>query len=165
MTKAVYPGTFDPVHYGHLDIATRAAEVFDQLVISVYDRPMKSLLFSAEERCQMMREAVQGLDNVEICKYSGLTVDHVQAVGATVIVRGLRVISDFELEYQMALTNRILDPEFETVFFMPSREYTYLSSSVAKEIAGFGGDVSPFVPPGVERRLREKLISTSIPAQ
>jgi len=157
MTKAVYPGTFDPVHYGHLDIATRAAAVFDKLVISVYDRPMKSLLFSAEERCQMMRETVRGLDNVEICKYSGLTVDHVQAVRATVIVRGLRVISDFELEYQMALTNKKLAPNIETICLMTSLKHAFLSSSTLKEVAMSGGCVEQMAPPHVVEALERKF--------
>lgn len=157
MTKAVYPGTFDPVHYGHLDIATRAAQVFEHLVIAVYDRPIKSLLFSAEERCEMMRQSVQSLTNVEVCTYSGLTVDYVQALGATVIVRGLRVISDFELEYQMALTNKKLAPKIETICLMTSLKHAFLSSSTLKEVAMAGGCVEEMAPPHVVEALKRKF--------
>ncbi|MBC7223777.1 MAG: pantetheine-phosphate adenylyltransferase [Anaerolineae bacterium] len=157
MTVAVYPGTFDPVHYGHLDIATRAAKIFDRLIISVYDRPLKTLLFTAEERLQLMREAVKDLPNVEVCTYSGLTVDHVKAVGGTVIVRGLRVISDFELEYQMALTNKKLAPEVETICLMTSLKYAFVSSSTLKEVALAGGCVDEMAPPHVARALQRKF--------
>ncbi|NLE75500.1 MAG: pantetheine-phosphate adenylyltransferase [Chloroflexi bacterium] len=157
MTVALYPGSFDPVHYGHLDIATRAAHVFDELIIGVYDRPLKSLIFSADERCQMMRETVGHLPNVRVGRYSGLTVDHARAIGAAVIVRGLRVISDFELEYQMALTNKKLHPEIETVCLMTNLEHAFLSASTVKEIAMVGGCVDQMVPPHVARALSARF--------
>ena len=157
MTIALYPGTFDPVHCGHVNIVTRAAHIFDRLVIAVYDRPMKNLLFSAEERRQMMQEAIQNSSNVRIATYSGLTVDYARSVGASVIVRGLRVISDFELEYQMALTNRKLAPDMDTVCLMTSLQYAFLSSSTVKEVAMVGGCVNKMVPAHVEAALKRKF--------
>lgn len=153
MGIAVYPGTFDPVHYGHIDIAKRAAEIFDKVVVGVYERPQKSLMFSLEERLAMVREALQGITNISVMPYSGLTVDFVRQQKASVIVRGLRVISDFELEYQMALTTRKLAPEVDMVCLMTSLEYAFISSTIVKEVALAGGSVSTFVPPHVERAL------------
>ena len=159
MTTAIYPGTFDPVHHGHVDIARRAAAMVDRLVIAVYSRPIKALLFPTEVRVAMVKEAVAELENVEVEGYSGLTVDYATRVGADVIVRGLRVISDFELEYQMALTNRKLAPHIDMVCLMTSLEYAFLSSSIVKEVAMAGGCVEQMVPPHVmdalESRLRE----------
>jgi len=152
---AVYPGTFDPVHYGHIDIAKRAAELFDKLIVGVYDRPQKRVMFPTEVRVAMAREALADVANIEVESYSGLTVDFMRRHGAQVMVRGLRVISDFELEYQMALTNRRLAPEIDTVCLMTSLEYAFISSSIVKEIALAGGSVSQFVPPHVERALLE----------
>lgn len=156
MTIAVYPGTFDPVHYGHVDIATRAASVFDHLIIAVYNRPLKYILFTTEERLALMREALKGIPKIEIDSYGGLTVDYVRRKGATVIVRGLRVTYDFELEYQMALANRKLAPDIETICLMTSLEHAFLSSSNVKEIVMNGGCVDKMVPPHVAVALREK---------
>lgn len=155
MTTAVYPGTFDPVHYGHIDIARRAAAIVDRLVIAVYSRPLKALLFPTEARVAMMKEAVADLDNVQVEGYSGLTVDYATRVGAEFIVRGLRVISDFELEYQMALTNRKLASHIDMVCLMTSHEYAFLSSSIVKEVAMAGGCVEQMVPPESCVRWRE----------
>ena len=159
---AIYPGTFDPIHLGHVDIATRAAGIFDELVVAVYDRPAKSLLFTVEERVALAHQALAGLPNVRVAPYGGLTVEFARQVGAQAIVRGLRVISDFELEYQMALTNRQLAPEIEFVCLMTRQAHAFLSSSIVKEIALLRGDVSGVVPPHVaaaletKRREREK---------
>jgi pantetheine-phosphate adenylyltransferase len=156
-TIAVYPGTFDPVHYGHIDIAQRAASIFDQLIVAIYDRPLKNLLFSAEERLRLIEEAMRGLDHIEVETYSGLTVDYVRSRGAQVIVRGLRVVHDFELEYQMALTNKKLAPGIESVCLMTSLEHAFVSSSLLKEVAMAGGDVTAMAPPHVVAALYSKL--------
>ncbi len=157
MPSAVYPGTFDPVHLGHVDIAGRAAELFDRLVIAVYDRPMKNLLFPADKRVEMVTRAVSHLPNVSVCRYSGLTVDLVRSLGASVIVRGLRIVKDFELEYQMALANRRLAPDVETLCLMTSLEYAFLSSTIVREIAVEGGSVEDLVPAHVSEELRRFL--------
>jgi pantetheine-phosphate adenylyltransferase len=157
LTTAVYPGTFDPVHYGHIDVAKRAAGIFDELVVGVYETPQKNLLFSVEERLAMMRDALQGVPHIRVVAYGGLTVDFVRQQRATVIVRGLRVISDFELEYQMALTTRKLAPDVDMVCLMTSLEYAFISSTIVKEVALAGGLVSEFVPPNVDRALRVRL--------
>jgi len=157
LTVAVYPGTFDPVHYGHIDVARRAAEIFERVIVAVYDRPDKGLLFSTDERLDLARRALKDLPKVEVCCYGGLTVDFVRSQGAGVIVRGLRVVSDFEMEYQMALTTRKLAPEVDVVCLMTSLEYAFVSSSIVKEIAHVGGPVSQFVPPHVEEALRARL--------
>jgi len=157
MNTAIYPGSFDPVTNGHVDIATRGAAMFDHLIIAVYGRPMKNLLFSTAERIEMAREAVKGLANVTVESYNGLTVNFARSVGARVIVRGLRALSDFEFEFQMALTNRKLAPEIETVCLITRQEYTFLSSSVTKEIAMVGGCVDQMVPAHVAAALQEKF--------
>lgn len=157
MPIAVYPGTFDPVHLGHVDIASRAAALFDRLYVAVYDRPMKSLLFPTAKRVEMMARALAHLPNVSVCSYSGLTVDLVRSVGGRVIVRGLRVTRDFELEYQMALTNRQLAPDIDTMCLMTSLEYAFLSSTIVRELAIVGGSVSELVPPHVDAELRQAL--------
>ena len=159
---AIYPGTFDPIHLGHVDIATRAASIFDELVVAVYDRPAKRLMFTIEERVALAHQAMTGLEGVRVVPYGGLTVEFARQVGAQTVVRGLRVISDFELEYQMALTNRQLAPEIEFVCLMTRQAHAFLSSSIVKEIALLQGDVSEMVPPHVaaaleaKRREREK---------
>jgi len=155
--KAVFPGTFDPIHYGHLDIARRAARLFDQLIIAVYDRPLKSLIFSPQERIMMARQAVANEPNITVVGYSGLTVEFSQQINAQVIVRGLRVFSDFEYEFRMALANHRLVPEIEVVSLITSEEHTFLSSSTVREIASLGGDVSSMVPPHVEHFLHHRF--------
>jgi pantetheine-phosphate adenylyltransferase len=157
LTIAVYPGTFDPVHYGHIDIARRAADLFDRVIVAVYDRPQKALMFSTAERLAMLSQAVGDIPNAKADSYSGLTVDFVLSQGADVIVRGLRVISDFELEYQMALTNRKLAPQVDVVCLMTSLEHAFLSSSIVKEIALAGGSVAQFVPSHVERSMSRRV--------
>jgi len=155
----MYPGTFDPITNGHVDIATRAASLFDHLVVAVYDRPLKNLLFSTSERVAMAQEALEELSNVTVKSYSGLTVSFARSMGARVIVRGLRVLSDFELEFQMALTNLKLAPEIETICLMTRGENAFLSSSIAKEVAMEGGCVDEMVPRHVAEALKEKFHS------
>ena len=155
--KAIFPGTFDPIHYGHLDIARRAARLFDELIIAVYDRPLKSLIFSPDERLEMARQAVIDEPNITVVGYRGLTVTFSQKIKAQVIVRGLRVFSDFEYEFRMALANHRLAPEIEVVSLITSEEHTFLSSSTVREIASLGGDVSSMVPPHVEQSLRQRF--------
>lgn len=157
MPKAIYPGTFDPVHSGHIDIATRAAGLFDHLTVAIYDRPLKNLLFSTQERSAMLQHALDHIPNISIETYSQLTVEFAREVGAQVIVRGLRVISDFELEFQMALTNKKLAPGIEFVCLMTSQEYAFLSASTVKEIAMLGGCVDGMVPPHVAEHLKAKF--------
>jgi pantetheine-phosphate adenylyltransferase len=157
MTTAVYPGTFDPVHYGHIDIAKRAATIFEHVIIAVYDRPLKNLLFTPEERLAMMSEALNGVPNIELDTYGGLTVEYLRLRGAQVIVRGLRVTYDFELEYQMALTNKKLASEIETVCLVTNLNYAFLSSSIVKEVAIAGGCVDQMVPPKVAVALVDRL--------
>lgn len=159
MTTAVYPGTFDPIHNGHIDIARRAADIFDKVVVGVYDRPQKNLMFSVSDRVAMATEALAGCDNIAVSRYHGLTVDFCRQVGAHVIVRGLRVISDFELEYQMALMTRKLDPGVDMVCLMTTLESAFISSSIVKDVARAGGPVSQFVPAHVEAALRVCLAS------
>jgi len=157
MTVAVYPGTFDPVHYGHIDIATRASAMFERLVVGVYDRPMKDLLFSTEERVALAGRALGHLPNVTVVSYSGLTVAFTRQQGASVMVRGLRVTYDFELEYQMALTNKSLASEVETVLLVTGLQYAFVSSSIVKEVALAGGCVDKMVPDFVQASMEEKL--------
>jgi pantetheine-phosphate adenylyltransferase len=159
LSVAVYPGTFDPVHYGHIDIARRAAKVFDKVVVGIYDRPQKNLMFSLDERLGMLRDVLGDVSNIQVRGYSGLTVDFARQQGAHVIVRGLRVISDFELEYQMALTNRKLAPDVDVLCLMTSLEYAFISSSIVKEIALAGGSVAQLVPANVAEALLERLAS------
>lgn len=161
MIVALYAGTFDPVTNGHVDVIRRAAALFDRVIVGVSVNPRKAPHFSTEERVEMLREACEGFRNVTIEVVPGLVVEHARASGAGVIVRGLRAVSDFEFELQMASTNRALAPEIETVFFTPAPEYHYLSSSTVCDIARFGGDVSSFVPAGVERRLTQRLGANS----
>lgn len=153
MKLAIYPGSFDPITNGHVDVATRAANIFDRVILAVYDAPPKRLSFTTDERVQMAAEALKHLPNVSVSSYTGLTVQFARAAGAKFIVRGLRVISDFELEHQMALTNRELAGEIETVCLMTRREYAFLSASIVKEIAKLGGSVDSFVPAHVAQAL------------
>jgi pantetheine-phosphate adenylyltransferase len=156
LKTGLYAGTFDPVTNGHLDILTRSLVVFDKVIVAVAESTPKDTLFSVEERVEMLKIAASGLAGVEVIPFSGLLVRMAREKGAIAVIRGLRVISDFEYEFQMALMNRRLDRELETVFLMPSEEYTYINSSLVKEIASAGGDVSLFVPPVVGGKLREK---------
>ena len=155
MRIAVYPGTFDPVTNGHLDLAERARRHFDRLIVAILRNEDKRPLFDTEERAAMIREAVGSWDNVEVDSFDGLLVDYADTVGATVIIRGIRAISDFEYEFQMALMNRRLNPRIETVFMMPAESYSYVSSRLVKEVFQLGGRVSDLVPEVVERRLCE----------
>jgi pantetheine-phosphate adenylyltransferase len=157
MVKALFPGTFDPIHHGHMDIAARAARLFDEVVMAVYDRPLKSLMFSPDERMQLVREAFKDNPKIKVTGYSGLTVDFARQIGAQVIVRGLRVFSDFEFEFRMGLANQRLAPDIETVAFITAEQHTFLSSSTVREIASLHGDVSSMVPPFVEKALQKKV--------
>lgn len=153
---AIYPGAFDPIHFGHIDIVARAASIFDELIVAVYDKPAKQLLFTVEERVQLAQQALADLPNVRTASYSVLTVDFAREVGAQSIVRGLRATNDFELEYQMALTNRQLAPEIEFICLMTRQDYAFLSSSVLKEVALLGGNVSGMAPTHVASALEIK---------
>jgi pantetheine-phosphate adenylyltransferase len=157
MVRALFPGTFDPIHYGHIDIATRATRLFDEVVVAVYDRPLKSLLFLPDERIALVTQALQDQPRIRIVSYSGMTIDFCRQIGAQVIVRGLRVFSDFEFEFRMALANHRLAPDIESVALITAEEHTFLSSSTVREIASLGGDISSMVPPYVHEALKNKL--------
>jgi len=157
VTLAVYPGTFDPVHYGHIDIAKRAATLFGELVVAVYDRPSKQILFSTDERVAMCREAFAGCPNLRVAAYRGLTVDFALQVEAQAIVRGLRALSDFEFEFHMALMNKKLAPTLEFVCLMTGLEYAYLSATTLKEVAFLGGDICSLAPSHVQEALRSRF--------
>lgn len=154
---AVYPGTFDPVTYGHIDIIRRAARIFDKVIIAVAHNDEKSPLFSVGERVFMLKDSIGGLKNVIIDDFDGLVVDYVKGKGASVMIRGLRMISDFEHEFQMALTNRKLSEKIETIFMMPNESYSYISSKLIKEAASLGADVKNFIPKKVQILLKKKL--------
>jgi pantetheine-phosphate adenylyltransferase len=156
ISVAVFPGSFDPITNGHLDIISRSLSVFDEVIIAILMNPEKRPLFTVEERVEIIREAYQGERRVKVDTFSGLLVDYAVSMGASVIVRGLRAISDFEYEFQMALMNRRLNPKIDTVFLMAPEAYSYLSSRLVKEVFQLGGKVSELVPAVVERRLREK---------
>jgi len=157
MKRVLFPGSFDPIHYGHIDIATRASAIFDELVIAVYDQPMKSLLFSPEERIDLVKRSLSHLKTIKVVGYNGLTITFAKEIGACAIVRGLRVFSDFEYEFRMALANRRLDPGVDVISFITSEEHTFLSSSTVKEIAALGGDVSSMVPKHVQDAMSRKF--------
>jgi pantetheine-phosphate adenylyltransferase len=157
MSVAVYPGSFDPITNGHLDVIRRGTKVFDRLIVAVADNPAKQALFTKDERTEMIREVTRGFKNVEIDAFDGLVVDYVHRKKAGVILRGIRTISDFEYEYQMALTNRTFAQDIETVFVMTHEEYSFVSSRLIKEAVSMGGDVSSFVPKDVEKRLKLKF--------
>ena len=157
MNKAIYPGSFDPVTLGHLDIIERTSKMFDRVIIGVLNNKSKSPLFSVEERVNMLKEVTADLPNVEVQSFAGLLIDFVRQNDARVIVRGLRAITDFEYELQMAQTNRVIAPEIDTVFLTTNLKYSYLSSSIVKEIAEFDGDITEFLPPVVVKRVHDKL--------
>ena len=157
MVRAVFPGTFDPIHFGHIDIVARAARLFDEVVIAVYDKPLKSLLFPPEQRINLVRHAFNGDPKIRVMGYSGLTVQFCHAINAQVIVRGLRVFSDFEYEFRMALANHRLAPEIEVIALITAEEHTFLSSSTVREIASLNGDVSSMVPPHVQAALHQRF--------
>ena len=156
MKKAIYPGSFDPITYGHIDIIRRAADIFDELTVSVLNNKGKTPLFSVDERVNIIKEATRDLPNVTVESYDGLLVDYCEKNNARVIIRGLRAITDFEFELQLAQTNRKLSKKVDTIFLTTSLEYAYLSSSTVKEVASFDGDISKFVPEFIARLVYEK---------
>jgi pantetheine-phosphate adenylyltransferase len=154
---AVYPGSFDPIHNGHIDVLTRAAKIFDRVILAAYDLPKKRLLFTVDERMALAQEAVAHIPNAEVAKYSGLLVNYVANVGAMAIIRGLRVFSDFEFEFRMGLANKKLAPDIETVSIMTDERHLHISSSTIREIAELGGDVSTMVPKMVNEALMRRF--------
>jgi pantetheine-phosphate adenylyltransferase len=160
--RAIYPGSFDPITNGHLDVIQRAAKLFDEVIVAVAFNDQKLGLFPVDERVTMIRETTLGISNIRVSRFDGLLVDFARAQGASAVVRGLRAVSDFEFEFQMALMNRKLEPEIETIFMMPAEKYTYLSSRIVKEIGRLGGNVDSFVPVSVGAALRQKF---ELPAQ
>ena len=161
MKIGVYPGTFDPITNGHTDLITRSLRVFDKVIVAVAHNPSKHPLFGLDERVEMVKLAIKDVPNVEVEPFNGLLVDYIKHRGVRAVIRGLRAISDFEYEMQMALINRKLDQGFETVFFMPSEEYSYLTSSIVKEVASFGGALTDFVHTEVAQRLHDRLRGTT----
>jgi pantetheine-phosphate adenylyltransferase len=157
MVKAVFPGTFDPIHYGHIDIALRASRLFDEVVVAVYDKPLKNLVFSPDERLSFVRESFAHEKKITVSGYSGLTVSFCKAIGAQCIVRGLRVFSDFEHEFRMGLANHRLEPDIEVVALITSEQHTFLSSTTVREIASLGGDITSMVPDYVAVALEKKI--------
>ena len=158
MIRAIFPGTFDPIHYGHIDIARRASRLFDEVIVAVYDQPVKKLLFLPEQRIELAKQALQSIPKIKTMGYSGLTVDFCHQVDAQVIVRGLRVFSDFEYEFRMALANHSLAPDIEVVALITNKDHTFLSGSTVREIAALNGDVNSMVPEVVESALKERFI-------
>ena len=157
MTKVLFPGTFDPIHYGHVNIASRAADLFDEVIVAVYAREQDNILFPPEERLALAEEAFKSISNISVTAYTGLTVKFAKKVGAQSIVRGLRVFSDFEYEFRMALANNRLEPEIDVIALITSEEHTFLSSTTVREIAALGGDVSSMVPPHVQKALEKRF--------
>jgi pantetheine-phosphate adenylyltransferase len=157
MRRAIYPGSFDPVTNGHLDVIERARKLFDEVIVAVAHNDEKQPLFSLKDRLNLLRDTAGKIDNVRIAEFNGLLVEFAKKAEAGAVIRGLRAVSDFEFEFQMALMNRKLDGAVETIFLMPKEEYTYLSSRIVKEIAGLGGDVSSFVPACVVKALKTKF--------
>ena len=162
MLRAVYPGSFDPVTYGHLDIIRRSRSLADELIVGVRNNKAKTPLFSVEERVKMLEEMTKNMPGVKIVPFEGLLIDFAKEMSAGIVVRGLRAVTDFEYELQMAQTNNKLSPELETVFLTTSLKYSYLSSTIVKEVAAFGGDISQFVPETIERRIQEKIMKRRV---
>jgi pantetheine-phosphate adenylyltransferase len=157
MKKAVYPGSFDPITNGHIDVIERSSKIFDEVIIAVGDNPEKRPLFTMQERIDMIKSITKNLKNVKVDGFEGLLLDYTKKKGAQIIIRGLRAVSDFEFEFQRALLNRKIDGDVETVFIMTKEDYVYLNSSIVKEIAMFGGPVRKLVPKIVEKKLKEKF--------
>lgn len=156
MITALYPGSFDPITNGHLDIATRASRIFDKLVVGIFASPEKKIMFSTEERVELAERSLAHLPNVSVKGYDVITVEFARQINAQVMVRGLRMIGDFEWEFEMAMMNRMLSPDLEFVCFMASQEYQFISASLIREVAGLGGDIDSLVPPNVAEALRKK---------
>jgi len=159
MIKAVFPGSFDPIHNGHIDIANRASKIVDELIVAVYDKPLKNFLFSPEERIEMAKFVFTSNPKITVTGYSGITVNYCREIGAQLMIRGLRVFSDFEYEFRMALANHRLQPDIEVMALITSEEHTFLSSSTVREIASLGGDVTTMVPPRIKAALETKYRS------
>ena len=157
MLKAIYPGSFDPVTLGHMDIIKRSCKIVDELIVGVLNNNAKTPLFSVEERVKMLKEATKELENVQVVEFEGLLVDFAKEMDAKVVIRGLRAITDFEYELQMTQTNHKLEPDVETLFLTTSIEYSFLSSTTVKEVAAFGGDITQFVPEVVVKEIEEKM--------
>lgn len=155
--RVVYPATLDPIHYGHIDVAIRAAKLFDELIVGVYDLPKKKLLFTLDERVELAQEALKSYSNITVEAYSGLTVKYAEQVGAVALIRGLRVFSDFEMEFRMGVANKQLVPEIETVAIISDLKHIHISSSTVREVAELGGDVSSMVPPHVKQALTQRF--------
>jgi pantetheine-phosphate adenylyltransferase len=155
--RAIYPGSFDPVTYGHIDLIKRAQEIFSEVIVAVAHNPHKQPLFSVKERVRILKVATSGMKGVEVSDFNGLVVDYARKQKIKVLIRGVRMISDFEYEFQMALTNRKIAPDIETIFLMPHESYSYLSSRLLKEAASLGADLSSFVPDFIEKALKRKL--------
>lgn len=160
MRRAIYPGSFDPVTNGHLDVIQRAGRLFDEVIVAVAVNDQKRTLFPADERVALLRQAAEGMADIRIVRFDGLLMDFAREMGASAVIRGLRAVSDFEFEFQMALMNRKLEPNVETIFLMPAEKYTYLSSRIVKEIARLGGNVEHFVPVFVANALRQRFSSS-----
>ena len=157
MRKAVYPGTFDPITYGHLDVIKRGSKIFDELIVAVGHNPLKDPLFTINERMDMLSKNTVEIQNTKVDCFEGMLTDYMKEMQTNVILRGIRTVSDFEYEFQRALTNRVLKADIETVFIMTSQEYSFLNSSLIKEAVSLGGDISTFVPPDVEKLLQQKF--------
>jgi len=159
MKRAVYPGTFDPVTYGHLDVITRGSKIFDELIVAVGHNPFKNPIFTVQERMDMLSKNTREIQNTKVDCFEGMLTDYMEKMQTNIILRGIRTVSDFEYEFQRALTNRVLKTDIETVFIMASQEYSFLNSSLIKEVVSLGGDISKFVPSDVEKLLRQKLLT------